>query len=70
MDNKRIDAALRAAGDTRRVVIGADALSAVDSTFAQCFEQQAAVVVADEHTWAVAGRAVSELLRAAGRTAQ
>lgn len=70
MENKRIDAALRGASDTRRVVIGADALGAVDAMFAQCFERQAAVVVADEHTWAVAGSRVSERLRAAGRTVE
>lgn len=67
MDDQRIEAALRDAGDTRRVVIGAGALAAVDTTFRQCFEQQPAVVVADENTWEVAGAAVEQRLRDAGR---
>ncbi len=70
MDYERINAALRAASDTRRVVIGAGALAAVDSTFAECFGQEAAVVVADENTFAVAGRTVDERLRAAGHTVE
>lgn len=67
MDYKRINAALREASDTRRVVIDAGALGAVEETFAQCFENAPAVVVADENTFAVAGQAVYERLRAAGR---
>ena len=68
MDTQRIDAALRQASDTRRVVIEAGALGAVDETFAQCFENAPAVVVADDNTFAAAGRAVQERLSAAGRT--
>jgi len=67
MDHERIDAALREASDTRRVVIGAGALDAVESTFAQCFENAPVVVIADENTFAVAGQAIHERLRAAGR---
>jgi glycerol-1-phosphate dehydrogenase [NAD(P)+] len=64
MDTERINAALRGASDTRCVVIGPGALAAVDATFAQCFEQQPAVVVADENTMAAAGQVVDERLRA------
>lgn len=67
MDTDRIAAALRGAGDTRAVVIGAGALGAVDATFARCFGAAAAAIVADDNTFAAAGRAVDELLRAAGR---
>jgi glycerol-1-phosphate dehydrogenase [NAD(P)+] len=68
MDYERINAALRGASDTRRVVIGAGALAALDETFVQCFDTQAAVVVADENTFAAAGHSVDRRLRAAGRT--
>ena len=68
MDNDRIKVALREAGDTRCVNIGAGAFGAVDATFGQCFDQQPAIVVADENTFAVAGNAVHEQLVAAGRT--
>lgn len=67
MDNDRINVALREAGDTRCVNIGAGAFSAVDTTFGQCFDQQPAIVVADENTFAVAGNAVHQQLIAAGR---
>jgi len=69
MEHERIDAALRQAGDTRRVVLGAGALGALDETFGQCFGNAPALVVADENTYAVAGRAVHERLSAAGRSA-
>jgi glycerol-1-phosphate dehydrogenase [NAD(P)+] len=68
MDYKRINAALHDASDTRRVVIGGSTLGAVDETFAQCFDTQPAVVVADANAFAVAGRTVDQRLRAAGRT--
>ncbi|HEU5326981.1 MAG TPA: sn-glycerol-1-phosphate dehydrogenase [Thermomicrobiales bacterium] len=70
MESGRIAAALRDAGDTRRVVIGAGALDAVGETFASCFGQQAAVVVADTNTFAAAGQAVERQLRAAGHTVE
>src|SRR5919199_2709594 len=68
MDYERINAALRAASDTRHVVIGAGALSSVDDLFAQSFGDQPAVVVADENTLKVAGQVVHRRLAAAGRT--
>jgi glycerol-1-phosphate dehydrogenase [NAD(P)+] len=67
MDYERINAALREASDTQCVMIEAGALASVDEVFAQCFGDQAAVVVADGNTFEVAGRAVQERLRAAGR---
>jgi glycerol-1-phosphate dehydrogenase [NAD(P)+] len=68
MDDARISAALREAGDTRRVLIGTGAFAAVDKVITECFGDQAAVVVADDTTWHVAGERVQEHLRAAGRT--
>lgn len=67
MDTTLLESALRDAPDTRHLVIGPGALAAAADTFGRCFEDAAAVVVADENTWAVAGRAVDERLRAAGR---
>ncbi len=70
MDNERIQAALRDASETRSVVIGAGTLAAADTTFAQCFQDSPAVIVADEHTFVVAGGTVYEALRANGRTVE
>jgi len=67
MEYVGINEALQGASDTRRVVIRAGALATVDETFEHCFGAQAAIVVADEHTFAAAGRAVDQRLRAAGR---
>lgn len=67
MDYERINAALRAATDTRCVVIGQGVLDRIDDTFAQCFENQPAILVADDNTYAAAGRAAQQRLRAAGR---
>lgn len=67
MDAERIERALKDASDTRRVVIGAGALAEVDTTFEHCFGNHQAVVVADENTFAAAGRVVDERLRASGR---
>lgn len=68
MDSERISSALRDASDTRQVVIGAGVLARVDETFAQSFGQVAAVVLADDNTFAVAGRSVHERMSASGRT--
>ncbi len=66
MDDARITAALQGASDTRCVAIGTGTLAAVDRTFADCFGDQPAVVVADDTTFAIAGRTVDAQLRAAG----
>jgi glycerol-1-phosphate dehydrogenase [NAD(P)+] len=67
MDHERIKAALRDATDTASILIDADVLAAVDDVLAQSFGAQPAVVVADDNTYAVAGRTVHERLAAAGR---
>jgi glycerol-1-phosphate dehydrogenase [NAD(P)+] len=67
MDDRRIHAALAGATDTRTVVVGAGALAATPEVFAGSFADRPAVVVADEHTWRVAGEQVQRRLEAAGR---
>src|SRR4051794_17681548 len=68
MADQRIADAVRAASDTRRVVIEAGALAAVDRVLAEGVgAEAAAVVVADEATMRVAGAAVDEALHQAGR---
>ncbi len=66
MDTERVQAALRDASDTRHLVIEAGALASVAAAFEEGFGRGAAVVVADEITFEVAGRAVHERLTAAG----
>src|SRR5689334_14916791 len=58
--------ALALATDTRRVVVARGALEAVVDVFAATFGRRPAVVVADETTYGVAGRAVDRRLRDAG----
>src|SRR3954469_8357387 len=68
MADDRIEHALANATDTRAVLVEAGALRSAAGVFAECFAREAAaVVVADETTWAVAGEAVHDALRAAGR---
>jgi glycerol-1-phosphate dehydrogenase [NAD(P)+] len=66
MSRADIDAALRQVRDTRCLRIGAGTLGEVGEVLAQHFEATAAVVVADERTYAAAGRSVDARLRAAG----
>jgi len=63
-----IDEALRTATDTRAALISGDALTATGRLFAEVFGHAAALVVADENTWAAAGPAVTSSLVAAGVT--
>src|SRR3954451_7832477 len=68
MADQRIADAVRAASDTRHVVIEAGALAAVDRVLADGIgAEAAAVVVADEATMRAAGAGVDEALRQAGR---
>src|SRR5262249_5545616 len=59
--------ALHSASDTEAVVIGEGVLDGVADVFADAFGDGAAVVVADGHTWDVAGAGVHERLADAGR---
>jgi glycerol-1-phosphate dehydrogenase [NAD(P)+] len=66
VDYNRIDAALHDANDTRHLLIGTGVLNDVGNVLEQAFGQQPAVVVADDNTYAIAGKAVCERLRSTG----
>ncbi len=66
MDYNRIDAALHDASDTSHLLIGTEILNDVGNVLQQAFGQRPAVVVADDNTYAVAGKAVCERLRSTG----
>ncbi|GAC1644158.1 MAG: hypothetical protein NVS4B12_08990 [Ktedonobacteraceae bacterium] len=66
MDYNRIDAALRHAHDTRYLRIGPGILNDVGNVFEQALGRQPAVVVADDNTYAIAGKALHEHLRSIG----
>jgi glycerol-1-phosphate dehydrogenase [NAD(P)+] len=70
VDYNRIDAALRHANDTRHLLIGTGILNDVGNVLEQAFGQQPAVVVADDNTFAIAGKALRESLRSAGWTVE
>ena len=70
MDYNRIDAALRHASDTHYLRIGTGVLIDVGTVLEEAFGRPPAVVVADDNTYAVAGRAVYHRLSSAGWTVQ
>ncbi len=61
-----IQAALQASTATKDVLIGRGVLGRVPDAFTRTFGDRAAIVVGDERTMAVAGRAVHDALAAAG----
>jgi glycerol-1-phosphate dehydrogenase [NAD(P)+] len=67
VNDERIKSALRDATDTRNVTIATGALASVADVFDESFGDAAAVVVADEKTFEVAGKDVQQHLEAAGR---
>jgi glycerol-1-phosphate dehydrogenase [NAD(P)+] len=68
MSERRINAALEKATDTRDVNIGAGALASVPEVFRENFGEAPVVVVADSNTFEVAGREVQRELEDAGYT--
>jgi glycerol-1-phosphate dehydrogenase [NAD(P)+] len=70
MDYSRINAALRDTSDTHHLLIGTGVLDEVGNVLEQAFGQQSAVVVADDNTYAVAGKAVYDRLRSSGWTVE
>ena len=68
MSERRIDAALQEATDTRDVNIGAGALASVPDVFRENFGDGPIVVVADGNTFEVAGQEVQRELEDAGYT--
>lgn len=67
MDERRINEALHEATDTEHVVIGDGALDSVADVFERSFGDSAAIVVADENTFEVAGATVNRTLEGTGR---
>lgn len=61
-DRSKIDAALRAARDTRELEIGSGVLSKTADVFRRQFPNQRAVIVGDRNTMRVAGNAVAKML--------
>jgi len=68
MSERRINAALQEATDTRDVNIGAGALASVPDVFRENFGDGPIVVVADGNTFEVAGQRVHQELEDAGYT--
>ncbi len=67
MSGERINTAFKEATDTRSVLIEAGALASVADVFEQSFGDTAAVIVADENTFEIAGGEVRRHLDEAGR---
>ncbi|MDQ3507778.1 MAG: sn-glycerol-1-phosphate dehydrogenase [Actinomycetota bacterium] len=66
MSDERIKDALRGATDTEDVEISSGALSRVGEVFSKNFPGRAAVIVADENTFGVAGEGTRDSLEEAG----
>ncbi|MBO4263653.1 MAG: sn-glycerol-1-phosphate dehydrogenase [Bacteroidales bacterium] len=62
----KIEQALLRTTDTKRLLLGSGVLEKVPAMFADLFAGQTALVVADAHTWRIAGERIDTLLRAAG----
>lgn len=65
-DRQRIDSALKAARDTKQLLIGKGVVRDTGALFASVFSNQPAIVVADDSTYGVAGMSVEESLGHAG----
>lgn len=65
-DRQRIDSALKAARDTKQLLIGRGVLRDTGALFASLFPNQSAIIVADESTYSIAGKSVEESLGHAG----
>lgn len=61
-----LDSALRAASDTKHLVIGRNNAAEAARVFAECFPGKRAIIVADTRTFAVCGQAVQHAFEAAG----
>ncbi|RNC66271.1 sn-glycerol-1-phosphate dehydrogenase [Proteiniphilum sp. X52] len=61
----RIEEALKAADETRALIIGSDILHRVPELFKEQFPQQGAIIVADTNTYRVAGKQIERLLQEA-----
>lgn len=69
-DDKLLDAALAAARDTKYLRMGNGTRRETAHVFASLYGSAPALIVADEKTFAAAGRDVSDSLRATGQTSE
>ena len=60
---RRLDAALKLADETRAIIIGEGTLAQTGELFRQCFGKCKAVIVADHNTYEAAGKALESQLR-------
>ena len=67
-DDRLLEAALRRARDTRKLVVATGARHKVPEMFGELFGDSACRVIADENTFAAAGRDVHDALHGSGRT--
>ena len=63
MMTNSIEEALKAASDTKALMIGSGVLTQVAAMFKRQFPGKKAVVIADTNTFAVAGKRVTDYLR-------
>jgi glycerol-1-phosphate dehydrogenase [NAD(P)+] len=66
-DDRLLESALRRARDTRKSLVSPGARKDVAGVFAELFGDSPAIVVADDNTFAAAGRDVYDGLKASGR---
>ncbi|HEX4414074.1 MAG TPA: sn-glycerol-1-phosphate dehydrogenase [Lacipirellulaceae bacterium] len=66
-DDALVESALRRARDTRKLVVAAGANQQAPTVFGELFGESPCIVIADDNTFAAAGKGVQELLRASGR---
>src|SRR5258705_13967604 len=66
-DDQLMESALRGARDTRKLVLARGARHGVADVFAELFGDSTSIIIADENTFAAAGKDVYDALRASGR---
>lgn len=64
--SKKVEVALKAASETEDLLMGSNILHKVPELFRKYFGNEKAVIVADETTYAIAGKQIAELLKASG----
>ena len=63
---RRLDAAVKLADETRAIVIGEGTIAQAGELFRQCFGHCKAVIIADHNTYQAAGKALESQLRQSG----
>ncbi len=66
MNSSKVEAALKAASETKDLIVASNILTEVPELFKKYFGESKAVIVADKITYALAGAKISELLKANG----